>query len=120
VRGSRGARVIEKHLTLNRQLPGPDHAASLEPAELEAMIAGIRQVESALGDGLKRPMPAELKNRSVARKSLVAARAIARGERYSMRNLTTKRSGGGRSPLEIWDLIGKPASRRFRKDEVVE
>jgi N-acetylneuraminate synthase len=117
---ARGARVIEKHLTLDRNLPGPDHRASLEPGELAAMVAGVRQVEMALGDGLKSPTTSELRNARTARKSLVAARSIARGESYSPRNLTAKRAGGGRSPLEYWELIGKPAPRRLRKDEPVE
>jgi N-acetylneuraminate synthase len=117
---ARGARVIEKHLTLDHALPGPDHRASLEPGEFAAMVAGVRQVESALGDGLKRPTATELRNARTARKALVAARSIARGERYSSRNLTAKRAGGGRSPLDYWELIGKPAQRRLRKDEPVE
>lgn len=117
---ARGAVVIEKHLTLDRGLPGPDHAASLEPVEMKAMIDGIRQVEAALGDGRKRATAAELRNRDVARKSLVAARRIARGERYSAANLAAKRAGGGRPPLELWDLIGRRAPRAFAKDEPVE
>jgi len=116
---ARGARVIEKHLTLDRTLPGPDHRASLEPGEFAAMVAGVRQVELALGNGLKAPTTSELRNARTARKSLVAARAIARGERYSPRNLTAKRAGGGRSPLEYWELLGKPAPRRLRKDDPI-
>lgn len=117
---ARGARVLEKHLTLDRTLPGPDHRASLEPAEFAAMVEGVRQVEMALGDGRKSPTASELRNARTARKSLVAARSIARGERYSPRNLTAKRAGGGRSPLDYWELIGTPAPRRLRKDEPVE
>ena len=117
---ARGARVIEKHITLDRNLPGPDHRASLEPTELKAMVAAIRQVERALGTGLKLPRAEELRNVKTARKSIVAARDIARGERYSIRNLTAKRAGSGRSPLEFWELLGRRAPRRFRKDEPVE
>ena len=117
---ARSARVIEKHLTLDRDLPGPDHRASLEPGEFAAMVTGVRQVQMALGDGLKRPTASELRNARTARKALVAARSIARGERYSPRNLTAKRAGGGRSPLDYWELVGKPAPRRLRKDEAVE
>jgi N-acetylneuraminate synthase len=116
---ARGARVIEKHLTLDRTLPGPDHRASLEPQDFAAMVAGVRQVERALGTGLKAPTASEMRNARSARKSLVAARAIARGERYSPRNLTAKRAGSGRSPLEYWELLGKPAPRRMRKDDPI-
>ena len=116
---ARGARVIEKHFTLDRRLPGPDQSASLEAAELKAMVDGIRAIERALGDGVKRPGAAELRNARVARKAIVAARPIAKGERYSHRNLAAKRAGGGHSPLEIWDFIGRPAPRRFRKDEPI-
>jgi N-acetylneuraminate synthase len=117
---ARDACVIEKHVTLDRKLPGPDHGASLEPGELKAMVAGIREVESAMGTGLKLPSAAELQHVKTARKTIVAARDIRRGERYSSRNLAAKRAGQGRSPLEIWELIGKQAPRRFRKDEPVE
>ena len=116
---ARGARVIEKHLTLDRALPGPDHRASLEPAEFSAMVAGVRQVEAALGDGLKRPSASELRNSSVARKAIVAARPIAKGERFSLRNLTAKRVGAGNSPMLMWDFMGRLAPRGFRKDEPI-
>lgn len=117
---ARGAAVVEKHLTLDRRLPGPDHAASLEPQELAAMVAGIRQVEAALGDGRKAPTAAEVRNRAAARKSLVAARRIAKGERYTARNLAAKRAGAGRSPLEYWDLVGRRAPRALLADEPIE
>ena len=117
---ARGASVIEKHLTLNRDLPGPDHRASLEPAEFGSMVAGIRQVEAALGNGLKLPTISELRNLQVARKSLVAARPIAKGERYSVRNLVAKRAGTGRTPMDFWELTGTRAPRRLRKDEPIE
>lgn len=116
---ARGACVIEKHLTLDRTLPGPDHHASLEPSEFAAMAAGIRQIEAALGDGIKQPTASERRNVRVARKSLVAARAIAKGERYSARNLVAKRAGRGRSPMDFWELDGARAPRRLRKDEPV-
>jgi N-acetylneuraminate synthase len=115
-----GARVIEKHFTLDRGLPGPDHAASLEPDELQAMVAAIRRVETALGDGTKRPMPAEQANATVARKSLVAARTIDAGELFSTDNLTVKRPGSGRSPLDYWDLLGTAARRAYGEDETID
>ena len=115
-----GAVVIEKHFTLDRKLPGPDHQASLEPHELKAMVSGIRNVERALGDGIKRPSQSELKNKAIARRSLVASRAIHAGEIFSTDNITTKRPGTGISPM-CWDMvIGRPASRDFAADELIE
>jgi sialic acid synthase SpsE len=116
---ARGATVIEKHFTLDRNLPGPDHAASLEPQELIEMVKGIRIVSSALGTGIKEPVASELKNAAVIRKSLVAAQAIATGELFSAENLTTKRPGSGRSPMEYWRLLGTPAWRSFGANEVI-
>ena len=116
----RGATVIEKHVTLDRSLPGPDHRASLEPDELARMVAAIRQVELALGDGIKRPGPGERKNMAVARKSLVAARPIGAGEVFSADNLTVKRPEGGMPPVDFWDLLGRAAPRDFAADEIVE
>jgi N-acetylneuraminate synthase len=115
-----GATVIEKHFTLDRNLPGPDHQASLEPHELKAMVDAIRNVERALGDGIKRPSPSELKNKAVARKSLVASRAIRAGEFFSPDNITTKRPGTGISPMRWDQVIGRPASRDFAADELIE
>ncbi len=115
-----GACVIEKHFTLSRQLPGPDHPASLEPAELKAMVSAIRNIERALGDGVKRPTPGELKNRSIARKSLVARQPIAAGERFSIENLTAKRPGTGVSPMRWDEMIGRPAPRAFAADELID
>jgi len=106
-----GASVIEKHFTLDRRLPGPDHAASLEPDELEAMIKGIRAVERAMGDGVKKPRPSERDTRRVARKSLVAARHIRKGAVVSARDLKAKRPGTGVSPMLYWERIGKRAAR---------
>lgn len=115
-----GAAVIEKHFTLNKNLAGPDHQASLEPQELIALAAGLRIVEKALGDGLKRPLSAELANRPVARKSIVAARDIVAGEIFTEENLTTKRPGDGLSPL-LWDqVVGGQAVRDFKANENIE
>jgi len=115
-----GATVIEKHLTLDRTLPGPDHRASLEPAEFAGMVEAIRAVEAARGDGVKRPAEAELANRDVVRKSIVAARAIAEGEYFSERNLTTRRPGTGLSPMRWDEVVGVRAARDFAADEEVE
>ncbi len=117
---ARGATVIEKHFTLDRSLPGPDHKASLEPSELAAMVAGIRQVEQALGDGRKRPAPSEMKNIEIARRSLVAARPVAAGECWDAANLTAKRPGSGRSPFDYWKVIGARADRDYGGDELLD
>jgi N,N'-diacetyllegionaminate synthase len=115
-----GASVIEKHFTLDRALPGPDHKASLEPAELTAMVRGIRNIELALGSGVKRPSESETKNKSVARKSLVAAHAIRAGEAFTETNLAVKRPGSGVSPM-CWDqVLGRKARRDFAVDELIE
>ncbi len=114
-----GATVIEKHFTLDRGLPGPDHQASLEPHELREMVTAIRNVEAALGDGVKRPTASELRNRSIARKSLVARRAIHAGEAFSAENLIAKRPGTGISPMAWDDVIGQTASRDFAVDELI-
>jgi N,N'-diacetyllegionaminate synthase len=115
-----GARVIEKHFTLDRTLPGPDHQASLEPHELKAMVDAIRNVEVALGDGIKRPSPSELKNKPIARKSLVAIKTIQAGEAFSAENIGTKRPGNGISPMRWDEVIGRPAPRNFAIDELIE
>lgn len=116
-----GATVIEKHFTLDRHLPGPDHLASLEPAELAAMVRSIRNVERALaGDGIKRPSQSEFRNIPIARKSIVAARGIAQGEIFSVDNLTAKRPGTGISPMRWDELVGKPAPRAFAADELIK
>lgn len=114
---ARGASVIEKHFTLDRSLPGPDHAASLEPSELTQMVRGIRAVELALGHPVKQPVPAEIGNRAVARRSVVAGRVIAQGERLNLDMLACKRPGDGLSPMEIWGLQGKVATRDYAPDE---
>jgi N,N'-diacetyllegionaminate synthase len=115
-----GASIIEKHFTLDRKLPGPDHQASLEPAELKAMVAAIRNIEVALGDGIKRLTPSEARNKSVARKSLVASRPIKVGEIFTLENLATKRPGIGISPMRLDEILGKKALRDFSDDELIE
>lgn len=115
-----GASVIEKHFTLDRNLPGPDHKASLEPAELKAMVLAIRNIEQALGDGVKRLTPSEARNRPVARKSIVASRDIGVGEVFSNENLTVKRPGFGVSPMRWDEIMGQHAGRSFIVDELIE
>lgn len=112
-----GATLIEKHFTLDRGLPGPDHKASLLPTELAAMVHGIREIEQALGDGLKRPTASEWKNRAIARKSLVAAQDTRAGEPLM---LACKRPGSGRSPFDFWQLQQRPASRDYSTDETID
>ncbi|HEY0912377.1 MAG TPA: N-acetylneuraminate synthase, partial [Bradyrhizobium sp.] len=101
-----GAGIIEKHLTLDRNAEGPDHAASLEPADFKRMVSAIRNVEAALGDGVKAPKDSEVKNIAVARKSIVATRPLAAGQILGADDITTKRPGSGRSPIEYWSLLG--------------
>jgi len=115
-----GAKVIEKHFTLDRTLPGPDHKASLEPDELKAMVAAIRNIERAMGDGIKRPSPSEQRNKPIARKSLVAARAIRAGHRISEADLAVKRPGTGVSPMRWDEVVGTEARRDFGPDELIE
>jgi len=117
---ARGAAVIEKHLTLDRAMPGPDHRASLDPAGFGALVLGIRTVEAALGDGAKQPAPAERANMAVARKSIVAARRIEAGETFSTENLTLKRPATGLSPIALWDLLGISATRAYDADEAIQ
>ncbi len=116
---ARGAVVIEKHFTLDKTLPGPDHPASIDPDELIALVKAVRAVESAVGDGKKRPSPSELKNIPIARKSLVTGRPIKKGEKFSIENLTTKRPGSGMSPIRYWELLGKKAHRDYGSDELI-
>jgi N,N'-diacetyllegionaminate synthase len=115
-----GATVIEKHFTLNRNLPGPDHQASLEPAELKAMVTAIRNIELALGDGVKRLTPSEARNRPIARKSLVANQEIKAGELFTDQNVTAKRPGTGISPMRMDEVLGRIATRNFAADELLE
>lgn len=117
---ARGAVIIEKHFTLSRELPGPDHQASLEPDELKTMVKSIRQVEQALGSGLKHPTASEWKNRDAARKSLVATRTIASGEPLTVDNLGVKRPGSGISPIRYWEMLGRTALHHYEADDVIE
>lgn len=115
-----GASVIEKHFTMDRNLPGPDHKASLEPDELKAMVKAIRNIELALGDGIKRPSPGEAKNMSIARKSLVAKQPIQKGKPFTEHNLTVKRPGTGISPMRWDEVLGRKSPRNFIVDELIE
>jgi N,N'-diacetyllegionaminate synthase len=114
-----GATVIEKHFTLDRTLPGPDHAASLEPHELKEMVIAIRNIEKAMGDGIKKPSPSEMKNMTIARKSIVAKKPINKGEVFTEENLTTKRPGTGISPMEWDNIIGKYAEQDYEMDDLI-
>lgn len=117
---SLGAEIIEKHFTLDRNMEGPDHKASLEPEELKRMVDSIRNVEKALGDGIKRPSEVEKKNITIARKSIVAKIDIKQGDVFSEENLTTKRPGNGISPM-LWEfVIGKIAKKDFFEDDIIE
>jgi N,N'-diacetyllegionaminate synthase len=115
-----GAVVIEKHLTLDRSLPGPDHAASLEPGEFKAMVRGIRNIEIALGDGLKRPSSSEQKNMQIVRKSLVAGVPIIKDQVFNLQNIAIKRAGKGISPMLLNEILGRRALRDFNTDEAIE
>lgn len=115
-----GATVIEKHFTLDRNLPGPDHKASLEPDELKSMVDGIRKIELGLGSKEKKPSEVELRNRLVARKSIVAKKAIKSGEELTEYNITTKRPGSGINPMRWNEVIGTKAIRDFEEDELIE
>ena len=116
---ARGAVIIEKHFTLDRKLPGPDHQASLEPTELKSMVDAIRNIEIALGNGVKAPTLGEQKNKVVARKSIVANCRIKRGEMFTSLNITTKRPGTGISPM-LWDeIVGTYAKRDYEPDDFI-
>lgn len=115
-----GATMIEKHFTLDRQLPGPDHKASLEPDELKAMVSAIRNIELAMGNGIKRPSSSESRNKDIARRSLVAAHPIRAGDVFSAANLTAKRPGSGLSPMRWDEVMGRKAPRDFLPDEMIE
>lgn len=115
-----GATIIEKHFTTDRSLPGPDHKASLEPVELKAMIDGIRNIEKALGDGIKRLMPSEYSNITVGRRSIVAGLPIKAGALFTEHNLTAKRPGTGISPMQWGKLMGRTASRDYLGDELID
>jgi len=115
-----GAEVIEKHFTLDKTMEGPDHKASLEPDELKNMIDAIRNIEKAIGDGIKKPSKSEVKNKPIARKSLIAVREIKKGELFSEENIGIKRPGNGISPMRWDEVIGKVANQDFVVDDLIE
>lgn len=115
-----GAVIIEKHFTLDRNMEGPDHKASLEPDELAAMVTAVRHIEKALGDGKKTVSPSEVKNRDIARKSIVARQDIAKGETFTGEDLAVKRPGDGISPMRWFEVLGTKAKRDFAEDERIE
>jgi N,N'-diacetyllegionaminate synthase len=115
-----GATIIEKHFTLDRNMSGPDHKASLEPSELKNLVTSIRNVELSLGDGVKKPTKSEMSNMDVARKSIVASAEILKGEIFTESNLTTKRPGNGISPMKWDEIVGLKARRNFTKNELIE
>lgn len=114
-----GATIIEKHFTLDKSLAGPDHKASLAPNELRTMVQAIRNIEKALGNGIKKHSPSELKNKSIARKSIVTARNICKGELFTEENLTVKRPGTGINPMQWDEVIGQVAHKDYEKDELI-
>ena len=114
-----GAEVIEKHFTLDRTMEGPDHLASLEPEDLKNMVKSIRNIEQALGNGIKKVSPSEMENKTVARKSIVAKCTIQKGEIFTEENLTTKRPGNGISPMKWHEVLGKKAIKDFQEDELI-
>ena len=114
-----GASLIEKHFTLDKNMDGPDHKASLEPDELKSMIKAIRNIELALGDGIKRASPSEAKNKDTARKSIVATSNIIKGEEFGSENLSIKRPGSGISPMRWYELIGQVAQKDYQSDELI-
>jgi N-acetylneuraminate synthase len=116
---ARGAECIEKHFTIDKTLPGPDHKASLCPSELQSMVTGIRNIEQALGDGHKRPTSSELKNRALVRRSIVADQNIQAGELFTVTNLAVKRPYSGSSPMKYWDILGTRAEKDYSKDEAI-
>jgi N,N'-diacetyllegionaminate synthase len=115
-----GAGIIEKHFTLDKKMTGPDHKASLEPAELKVMVEAVRNVEQAMGSADKAPSPSEFKNILIARKSIVAKRDIKKGEVFSEDNITVKRPGNGISPMRWFEVMGKASPRDFEEDELIE
>ena len=115
-----GAVIVEKHFTLDKSMPGPDHKASLEPCELQAMVQAIRTVEQAIGSGVKVPVADEVANINIVRKSLVAASEIAKGEKISLEKLSAKRAGVGISPMDVWHILGKKAGHAYGTDEKIE
>ena len=116
---ARGAKLIEKHFTLDKMMDGPDHKASLDPVELKSMVQAIRAVELTLGDGIKGPRPSEIKNKSVARKSLIASRDIQIGRLLTEDDLSIKRPGNGQSPFKFWEVLSKPASKNYKAGDLI-
>ena len=116
---ARGAKLIEKHFTLDKMMDGPDHKASLDPVELKSMVQAIRAVELTLGDGIKGPRPSEIKNKSVARKSLIASRDIQFGRLLTEDDLSIKRPGNGQSPFKFWEVLSKPASKNYKAGDLI-
>ncbi len=114
-----GAKVIEKHFTLDNNLQGPDHKASLEPSELKQMVSSIRKIENALGDGIKKPSSSEKKNMDVARKSIVAKAKIKKGEKFTNENITIKRPGNGISPMKWYDILDTISNRDYNVDDLI-
>lgn len=114
-----GAVVIEKHFTLDKNMDGPDHKASLNPEELKNMIDSIRNIEKAIGNGLKKPSKSELKNKNIARKSIVASVEIKKGELFTEKNITIKRPGNGISPMKWYDILGTVANKNYKEDELI-
>ena len=114
-----GATVIEKHFTLDNNMEGPDHKASLNPKELKEMVSAIRNIEIAMGNGIKQPSSSEIKNKSIARKSIVASKTISKGEIFSENNLTVKRPGTGISPMKWDDIIGLKAAKNYSEDDLI-
>lgn len=115
-----GANIIEKHITLNKSLKGPDHKASVNPKELKKMIAGIRKISTALGTGIKKISSSEKKNIKNARNSIVAAKKIKKGEKFTIKNLAIKRPGNGISPMKLFKVVGKFAKRSFLEDQLIK
>ena len=114
-----GASIIEKHITLNKNMKGPDHKASIEPKDFESMIKGIRRIEKSLGNGIKKPSLSEKKNIPIARKSIVASTKIKKGEVFTVKNLTVKRPGTGLSPM-LWDrILGKKSQKNYIEDQLI-
>lgn len=114
-----GAKIIEKHFTLDKNMSGPDHIASLDPNELEAMVLAIRNIEKAFGDGIKKPSKSEIGNMAIARKSIVAKTKIMKGDIFSETNITTKRPGSGISPMKWDEIIGSTALKNYEEDELI-
>lgn len=116
---ARGAVIIEKHFTLDKNMPGPDHKASLEPDELKTMVQAIRIVEQSMGSGIKIPALDEVPNIPIVRKCLVASRSIEAGELFTIDNLTAKRAGQGKNPMNIWHVLGSKSKRAYKEDEKI-